>query len=61
MVVRLVQVVKLRLIKKGRGPVNSHSLRETNRTRVYVHTRVHEIEDDKLSITRSISVAQTDN
>ena len=28
--------------------------------RAHVHTRVHEIEDDNMSITHSISFAQTD-
>ena len=99
-VVRLVQVVKLHLVKKGRGPVNSyesfnlfkwwncislrkagarstrtsrhyaslfqcmtpkHSLHETNRTpSSCAVTRVHEIQDDNMPITCSISVAQID-
>jgi len=29
--------------------------------RTYVRSEEHEIEDDNMSITRSISVAQTDN
>ena len=40
--------------------LNIRCMKQTEH-RAHVHTRVHEIEDDNMSITRSISVAQTDN
>ena len=98
-VVQLVQVVKLHLNNKGRGPANSyesfnsfkwwncislrkagarstrtssdyasffermtsqHSLHVTNRTpSSYAYAELHEIEEDNMSITRSLSVSQT--